>query len=149
MKKKQRCCFFQIIQKTKSGLDCYLVLGPSCLRQDWPPPPPFPGWPARSPYASSPAHRIHLIKKKIKFSWGLPNIWGNAQIFPHMWGGRYSHIWHCNCSILNFLTYIWGKFSFLFNQCRNVACWVQFQSYTNHGKLRDQCEASRRRNILN
>ncbi len=52
-----------------------------------------------------------LIKKKIKFSSfirkfvyeeGLPNVWGNAQIFPHIWGAV-SHIWLCNCSILNFL----------------------------------------------
>ncbi len=46
-----------------------------------------------------------LIKKKKKFSshirksrwdqlqshiWGLPNTWGNAQIFNHKWGGRWS-----------------------------------------------------------
>ncbi len=23
---------------------------------------------------------------------GLPNIWGNAQIFPHIWGGRWSYM---------------------------------------------------------
>ncbi len=67
-----------------------------------------------------------LIKNKIKFTsyirnseWssckviyeeGLPNIWGNAQIFKEAVG----HIWLCNWSILNFLIY---QENFLFYQC--------------------------------
>ncbi len=43
-------------------------------------------------------NKIFLIKKEIKkwnsckviYEEGLPNMWGNAQIFPHIWGGRYS-----------------------------------------------------------
>ena len=67
-------------------------------------------------------HRQTLIKKKIEFFsymrkfrreqlqshvWGrLSNIWGNAQIFSHKFGGRYSYtVWLCNCSLLNFLIY--------------------------------------------
>ncbi len=34
---------------------------------------------------------------------GLPNIWGKAQIFPHIYQEAVSHIWLCNCSVLNFL----------------------------------------------
>ncbi len=73
-----------------------------------------------------------LIKKKRKFSsyirtfrrerlqshiWGRVsyNIWGNAQIFSHIWRGRYSEM------ILQPLPsefpYVWGKFNFLFSQC--------------------------------
>ncbi len=47
----------------------------------------------------------------------LPNIWGNAQIFNHVWG--------LPSVIYDFATapsefpYIWGKVYFLFYQCRN------------------------------
>jgi hypothetical protein len=37
-------------------------------------------------------NQIFLIYKEIQSGAvakeGLPNIWGNAQIFPHIWGGR-------------------------------------------------------------
>jgi hypothetical protein len=73
-----------------------------------------------------------LIKKKIKFSSfirkfriecsckviyeeGLPNIWGNAQIFSHIWGGRQSYM---TLQLLHSeFPYIRGKLDFLFYQC--------------------------------
>jgi len=42
----------------------------------------------------------------------------NAQIFNHIWGGV-SHIWLCNRSLLNFLTYE-ENLIFLFNQCTGL-----------------------------
>jgi hypothetical protein len=75
-----------------------------------------------------------LIKKKIKFSsyilqgnseWssckviyeeGLPNIWGNAQIFPHIWG-RLSVIYETLKLLHSEFPYMWGKFYFIFYQC--------------------------------
>ncbi len=42
----------------------------------------------------------------------LPNIWGNAQIFP-IYEEAISHIWLCNCSTLNFLIYEENLISFI------------------------------------
>ncbi len=42
----------------------------------------------------------------------LPNIWGNAKIFNHIWGDRLS-IWLCNRSLLNFSNSRKIQFSFL------------------------------------
>ncbi len=75
-----------------------------------PPPPPLSFWMRKCAICHSRWQGIctlplysTLIKKKIKFSSyvgkfrveqlqsheeGLPNIWGNAEIFPHIWGGR-------------------------------------------------------------
>ncbi len=45
---------------------------------------------------------------------GLPNIWGNAQIF-RQWGGHYSHM---TLQLLHSeFSYLWGKLYFLFYQC--------------------------------
>ncbi len=98
----------------------------------------WPQWrrpwsPTWSRYGTSGAcRRGSLIKKKkIKFSSyirkfscsviyevGLPNIWGNAQIFHHVYEEAGSHIYDfATASFLNFLIYIWGQFYFLFFQC--------------------------------
>jgi hypothetical protein len=58
-------------------------------------------------------NQIFLINKEIQrgavaksYEEGLPNIWGNAQIFFNIqYEEAVSHIWICNCSILNFLVY--------------------------------------------
>ncbi len=44
---------------------------------------------------------------KVIYEERFPNIWGNAQIFPHTYMRRplVIHIWLCNCSTLNFLIY--------------------------------------------
>ncbi len=58
-----------------------------------------------------------LIKKKEKFPdiYGLPKIWGNAQIFSHIWGGLWSYkTLHPTPSEF---PYIWEKFCFLSFQC--------------------------------
>ncbi len=55
------------------------------------------------------------LQSNILYEEGLPNIWGNAKNFPHIWGGRYSYI---TLQLLHSeFPYIWGKFSFLFYQC--------------------------------
>ncbi len=72
-----------------------------------PPPPTLPSLPAT----------VALIKKKIKFSSSTrkfrveqsqSHIWGRANLmrkhFP-IYEEAVSHIWLCNCSILNFLIY--------------------------------------------
>ncbi len=68
-----------------------------------------------------------LINKKIKLSSYIrkfrmeqlqSHIWGragNAQIFPHIWGSRWSYM---TLQLLHSeFPYIWGKFDFLFYQC--------------------------------
>ncbi len=45
---------------------------------------------------------------------GLPNIWGNAQIFSHIWGGRLLYM--TLQLVPSEFPYIWEKFYFLFYQ---------------------------------
>ncbi len=54
---------------------------------------------------------------------GLPNIWGNAQIFSHIWGSS----WLCNCSLLDFLIYE-ENFVFFFI-CVLILCALQRKSH--------------------
>ncbi len=55
---------------------------------------------------------------KVIYEEGLPNIWGNAQIFSHIWGGLLSYM---TLQLLpSGFPYIWGKFCFLFYQCSNL-----------------------------
>ncbi len=74
-------------------------------------------------YTDNKENQIFLIYKetqkwsscKVIYVEGLPNIWGNAQIFPHIWGGRQSYM---ALQLLHSeFPYIWGKFDFLFYQC--------------------------------
>ncbi len=49
---------------------------------------------------------------KVIYEEGLPNIWGKAQIFSHIWGGRWSYM---NLQALpSGFPYIWVNFCFLF-----------------------------------
>ncbi len=49
---------------------------------------------------------------------GLPDIWGNAQIFHPIWGGRYLYT---TLQLLHYeFPYIWGKFDFLFYECNII-----------------------------
>ncbi len=73
----------------------------------------------RPSYTDNKSNQIFSIYKEIQsgssckviYEEGLPNIWGNAQIFPHIWGGRYSYM---TLQLLHFeFPYIWGKFYFL------------------------------------
>jgi hypothetical protein len=53
---------------------------------------------------------------KVIYEEGLPNKWGNAQIFNHIWGGRNSYMTlHL---IPSEFPYKWGKFDFLFINVR-------------------------------
>ncbi len=65
-------------------------------------------------YTDKKENQIFLIYKensewsscKVIYEEGLPNIWGNAQIqYFSIYEEAVSDIWHCNCSILNFLIY--------------------------------------------
>jgi hypothetical protein len=50
-------------------------------------------------------NQIFLIYKEIQNGAVAKSYMRNAQTFPRIWGGRFSHIRLCNCSILNFLMY--------------------------------------------
>ncbi len=51
---------------------------------------------------------------------GLPNIWGNAQIFSHIWG---SSSLNMTLQLLpSGFPYIWRKFGFLFFQGSHTVC---------------------------
>ncbi len=57
--------------------------------------------------------RVEQLQSHI-YKEGLP-IWGNAQIVPHIWGGRKSYM---TLQLLHSeFPYIWGKYDFLFYQC--------------------------------
>jgi hypothetical protein len=83
---------------------------------------------------------------KVIYEEGLPNIWGNAQIFLHIWGGRYSYcIWLCNCSILNFLIYE-ENLTFFFISVPTSSLSVTFSSSyggpgTEIGGIKDETHA--------
>jgi hypothetical protein len=65
--------------------------------------------------------KTFLIEYTWKFRWGdckviyeegLPYIWGNAQIFSHIWGGLWSYMTVQPLSSGS--PYLWGKFCFIF-----------------------------------
>ncbi len=53
-----------------------------------------------------------VAKSYMSIEEGPPNIWGYAQIFPYIWGGRQSYM---TLQLLHSeFPHIWGKFYFLF-----------------------------------
>ncbi len=60
-------------------------------------------------YTDKKEYEIFLIYKEIiwdPLQKELPNMWGNAQLFNHLWICRSSYtVWLCNRSLLNFLIY--------------------------------------------
>jgi hypothetical protein len=59
---------------------------------------------------------VEQLQIHIQYEGGLPNIWVNAQIFLHIWGGV-SHIWLCLQLLHSEYPY---KFDFLFYQCTGL-----------------------------
>ncbi len=75
-------------------------------------------------------NQIFLIYKEIQNGAVAKSYMTNClliygEIFPHFLIHKETipHIWLCNCSTLNFLIYVWGKFSYLFDQCA-VFVWI-------------------------
>ncbi len=70
-----------------------------------------PGWELRQ--RSGEIELRKFRREQLQSQGRLPNIWGNAQIF--------SHIWLCNCSLLIFLIY---EESFLFFLSVKYGLWI-------------------------
>ncbi len=76
-------------------------------------------------------YQIFLIDKEVQNGAGSKSymrkgilIYIETRKYLLVYEKAVSHIWLCNCSILNF-PYIWGKFDFLFYQCRASDCQCQ------------------------
>ncbi len=70
---------------------------------------------------------------------GLPNIWGNAQIFPHTYMRRPCEL-HMTLQLLHSeVPYIWGKFDFLFYPCTG---------HSNLTNLKSSFKEKRYRNLM-
>ncbi len=71
------------------------------------------------------------------YMWGLPNIWGNAQIFSHIWGGHLSYL--TLQPLPSEFPNTWRKFNFLFYQCTVIEHdnFETIQPTNNHPKLKE------------
>jgi hypothetical protein len=68
-------------------------------------------------YTDKKDNQIFLIHKEIQSGAVAKSDMRKGKYFP-IYEEAVSHIWRCNCSTLNFLIY--GKFYFLFYQCRSL-----------------------------
>ncbi len=109
------CCIWPDLSSSEAGSAAGLS-GQWPLDQFW-----------RNTFLNFRSHYTLIKKKKIKFliykeiqsgavmyEEGLPNIWGNAQIFP-IYEEAVSHIWLCNCSTLKVLIYEENLIFFFFS----------------------------------
>ncbi len=95
-------------------------------------------------YTDKKENQIFLLYKEIQnravaksYEEELPNVWGNAQIFHHIWGLSRPLVIYDFATAPFWVSYIWGKFDFLFYQwgrcmrlCKAVcrACYVQWKA---------------------